>query len=101
MSERLNFCKAVLKKKANDLDIKVKPLDPFMDYRDRVNFFITMTEFSPGTFPSMQYGIPTRLLRLDEEDIDYLYNKYSKLLKEELNEQIDKLTARYAEEPHA
>ncbi len=40
-------------------------------------------------------GSSCKIIDLDNEDLEYLYNKYSKKLKEEMNAQIAEINNKY------
>lgn len=89
------FCKLYHEKIKNDLEIKNNPKSPFEDYTDRVTFSISFGKYAPAFF-KVDFGrYPNTLFALDQEDLDYLYNKYSKKLQEELDANIEALKKEY------
>lgn len=90
-----DFCKVYKKKLELDKDIKENPTDIFdNDYRDRITFHLT--EYITNQMCSY-IGIYTGscLFTLDEEDMEYLYNKYSKKVKAEMEQNIKKVRNDY------
>ena len=90
------LCSKIVEKRKNDKSIaeSEERLDQSFDFRKRIAFTVSYTERSPGLFPMIGYhGMPT--IDLDEDDLDYLYKKYSKKLKLELNDTIKKLEKEY------
>ncbi len=82
MHQPKEFCKEYERKLELDADIKKNPMikDNFLlDYRDRINFIVCADSTAPGymrmRYPG-NYGLP--MLKLDAEDLEYLYNKYKK-----------------------
>lgn len=91
-----NFCKNYLLKLKNDKDIKENKLDIFCDYRERISFNINMYKTAPGFLRINNHT--ENMFILDDEDLKYLYDKYSKKLQDELNENINKLKKEYNHE---
>ena len=77
-----DFCNAVIKKIKNDKDIKENKKEWQHDYRDRISFGICIIEKAPGLRVLGFNGYYPELM-LDQEDIDYLYNKYLQLVYSE------------------
>ena len=92
-----DFCKAVLKKVKNDKDIEENPVEIlWADCRDRISFGVCIIKSAPGIqILGFRKHFPD--LILDQEDIDYLYNKYSKKLTEEMEDNIKDLKKGYNE----
>ena len=89
------FCEKYKEKLRLDKDIEENPyphMGVFSDLRDRITFQVSVYATCPGMFRSYNNE---SLFALDEEDLEYLYNKYSKLLKEEMNSKIDKIKKKY------
>ena len=78
----------------NDKDIKENQLDFFSDYRDRINFNLNMHVNCPNTMWKGQYN-GQNLFKLDEEDLKYLHNKYSKKIEAEMEQNIAKVKDDY------
>lgn len=88
------FCSIYKKKLNNDKDIAEKPLEFLSDYRDRIIFYVSYNTHSPAS-PGSLFNLNTSIMRLDEEDLKYLYDKYSKKLKEEMDKNINELKDKY------
>jgi hypothetical protein len=68
---------------------KVKGIIDFcIDYKERGNYSAIKREFSVASkmIGFMTMGSCYPYFELDEEDMDYLHNKYSKILKEQASE---------------
>lgn len=91
----LTFCKAYQEKLKNDKNIKEVNIPFLQDRRKRINFVVNLIESIPGTVNFPGYG--RALFTLDEEDLNYLYNKYSKYLEKELFSKIEDLQKDYIE----
>ena len=92
-----DFCDDYLKKLQNDKDIEANPIDWYQDARDRISFRVYKTDFCPMVRPRFMFeycGEPS--ITLDNEDLKYLYDKYSKKLQEEMNENIENVKALYS-----
>ena len=89
-----DFCVKYNEKLKNDKDIKENQLDVFNDYRDRINFNLNMYVICPNIHWTEQYN-GQNLFRLDEEDLKYLYNKYSKKIEAEMERNIEKVKNDY------
>lgn len=89
------FCLKYKEKLNNDKDIEEKKLISIEDCRDRISFYVNITSTIPAylTMDSLQGH---NLFRLDNEDLEYLYNKYSKKLDEEMETVIEKLKEDYS-----
>lgn len=89
MDTKINqFCKKYLEKLKNDKDIAEVKLDFFQDYRERIGFCITEYSNTPNCHYLGMY-LGSNLFFLDEEDLKYLYEKYSKKLQDEMNKNIE------------
>lgn len=77
----------------NDKDIKENNIDYSIDHRDRISFNLNVKSSDPISFPSFDQG--KNLFELDNEDIEYLYNKYSKKIDSELQQNIEKIKEEY------
>jgi hypothetical protein len=91
-----DFCKKYKEKLIVDKDIAENVTDIFKDIRPRIKFKLVVDEHIPNTifisnYPSI--GIP--LFVLDKEDLEFLYNKYSKRVKEEMEQNIEKIKENY------
>lgn len=100
MSNYKDFCKKYKQKLKNDKDIKDNPKEGyeyFHDTRERIKFYVNVKETAPGfsilTTSGFYNGI--NLFELDDEDIEYLYNKYNKNLIEERDTKILKIKEEY------
>jgi len=89
-----DFCEKYNKKLKNDKDIKDNKLDFLRDFRDRINFSVNMYIACPNTMCRWDYN-GQNLFRLDEEDLEYLYNKYSKKIEAEMAQNIAKVKDSY------
>lgn len=91
-----DFCENYKKKLTLDKDIQENKLDWMEDYRDRINFKVTVFTSHPHhvTFPLGNYR-GTELITLDSEDLEYLYNKYLKKLEDEMNKNIESVKDKY------
>lgn len=95
MGKEINeFCQAVIKKTKNDKLIKEEKLDWQYDYRERISFGLIIMEKAPGIQLLGFTGYYPKIT-LDQEDIDYFYNKYSKKLDAELEKNIKELKQQY------
>lgn len=94
------FCEGYKQKLKNDKEISERPKDDilsaFNDFTERITFSVNMREWSPGIMYMGQYN-GTNLIALDEEDLKYLYNKYSKKIKDEMNKNISSIKKEYGE----
>lgn len=76
----------------NDRDIKERKIDLMEDYRDRITFTVHSKVYSLLSMsPSLNVSPP--LFTLDSEDLEYLYNKYSKIMEKEEEEELKKILA--------
>ena len=89
-----DFCVKYNEKLKNDKDIKENQLDFFSDYRDRINFNLNVYVPCPNTNWMGQYN-GQNLFRLDAEDLEYLYKKYSKKIEAEMEQNIAKVKDSY------
>lgn len=89
-----DFCINYKKKLKNDKDIKENQIDFLYDYRERINFSLNMNVTYPSSLPSWQYD-GQNLFRLDEDDLEYLYKKYSKKILDEMEQNISEIKDRY------
>jgi len=89
-----DFCVKYNQKLKNDKDIKENQLDFTSDYRDRINFNLNVYVTSPNTYWMGEYN-GQALFRLDEEDLEYLHNKYSKKIQAEMEQNIAKIKDDY------
>jgi len=92
MSGIIKFCKKYKEKKINDADLAVGDTGAGFGYIRKINFHVGYTEYAPMMSTLGEY--PT-ILDLDQEDIDYLYNKYSKQLREEKKRKLQKIEDEY------
>jgi hypothetical protein len=89
-----DFCVKYNEKLKNDKDIKENQLDFFRDFRERINFNLNIYVSCPNTMWIGQYN-GQNLFRLDEEDLEYLYKKYSKKIEAEMEQNIAKVKDSY------
>lgn len=90
-----DFCKKYEEKLINDKDIAEREMKRMYDLRDRITFRVNVLSICPSIMKSfIEYGGNT-LFDLDEEDLKYLYNKYSKKIKEEMQENISEIKKMY------
>lgn len=96
-NEIQTFCSKYLLKVKNDSEIKEKPMDQIgdwtMDFRERISFRVHYYTYIPGGSIIGRPDMPT--ITLDEEDLKYLHNKYSKKLNDELEKNIEELKKKY------
>jgi len=90
-----NFCKKYKEKLYNDKDIKENKTSFVNDYRDRINFYVLERTNNPNTYYIGGVYHGDTLFCLDEEDLKYLYNKYSKKIKEERDKNIEDIKEEY------
>lgn len=89
-----DFCVKYKEKLKNDKDIKENQLDYSRDFRDRISFNVNMYTSHPNIMWSFGYN-GQNLFTLDSEDLEYLYNKYSKKIEAEMEQNIVKVKDRY------
>lgn len=89
-----DFCINYKKKLKNDKDIKENQIDFLYDCRERINFNLNMYVTCPNSHPTWQYN-GQNLFRLDEDDLEYLYKKYSKKILDEMEQNISEIKDRY------
>lgn len=80
----LQFCENYAKKLKSDEDFKVNPRT-WQDYRDEYSFTLSVKTHCPMVIMG-QYS--SELITLDDEDLKYLYDKYSKKLEEEMKQNL-------------
>ncbi len=91
----IDFCKKYEEKLINDKDIAEREMKRMDDLRDRITFRVNVLSICPAIMKIfIEYGGNT-LFDLDEEDLKYLYNKYSKKIKEEMQENISEIKKMY------
>ena len=99
-TEIREFCENYKKKLDNDIKISEDKfesyLDRMTDLRDRITFNVNMHVSCPG-LPIINMGMSQghKLFKLDSEDLEYLYNKYSNKLEAEMNTNIEKVKDSY------
>lgn len=88
-TEALDFCKKYQESIRNK-EILENETNSFIIKSDKklIDFYITSKEIG-------RYENNTFLLKLDKEDLQYLYEKYSKKAKEELEQNIEELKEKY------
>lgn len=89
-----DFCEKHNEKIANDADIKENESTKFTDFRKRIGFSVNIKESSPGTMWIFGYS-GDDLFVLDAEDLEYLYNKYSRKVQEEMDKNIEDIKNSY------
>jgi hypothetical protein len=72
-----DFCNKYLEKVKNDNDIKTNSVRIDCDLRSRIKFDITYSETCPAIVGGL---LNHRLISVDDDDLKYLYDKYSKLI---------------------
>ena len=72
---------------------KEKEKDPKDEYKERYIFSVAVEKRCPSIF--FMGGYPDLTLILDDEDIDYLFKKYSPRVKAEMEAEIDKVKKSY------
>ena len=92
-SSILNFCDHYKKKLESDESFRIKPREP-MDYRDTISFTVGVKY---SCMMGFGLGHPNTLITLDDEDLKYLHDKYSKLLLKEMEENIEDVRNAYKE----
>jgi hypothetical protein len=96
----LEFCNKYKKKLVNDKEIserKEGKVEPYDDITDRINFRVNMTRAAPG-YEVLGINNGDDFFILDQEDLDYLYAKYSKRLNEEMEKNIQEVRDQYKTE---
>lgn len=90
-----DFVKKYLEKLKNDKDIRDNKIEePYLfDFRDVIKFHVAYRSRFPAETSMEMISIPT--INLDDEDLEYLYNKYSKRLKKELEDNIEAINNEY------
>lgn len=85
-TEAIDFCKKYKQNLYNKEFLKKDNLS-FLDKMDKnvVEFYITIRENYQASL----------ILKLDKEDLEYLYKKYSKKAQEELEQNIQELKEKY------
>ena len=78
----------------NDKDIKENQSNLTVDLRDKISFNVNMHISCPGMIQAFGYN-GQNLFTLDNEDLEYLHNKYSKKLEAEMEDNIAKVKASY------
>ena len=89
-----DFCIKYKEKLKNDKDIKENQKDFLCDYRERINFNLNIHVTRPNSLWEMPHN-GQKLFRLDEDDLEYLYKKYSKKIHEEMEQNISEIKDRY------
>lgn len=88
-----DFCQKYQDKVKNDKEIKETKVESWNDCRDRISFYISEITHTPGTLSSRRASL--NLIKLDDSDLEYLYNKYSKLLIKEMEDNIAEIKSKY------
>jgi len=91
-----DFCDKHREKLLLDEDIMANKMDSFDDMRDRVNFGVSVYISTPNVYPMGLGSNGTHLFNLDEDDLKYLYDKYSKKVVEEMKQNIKEIEDSYA-----
>ena len=95
MGDYRDFCKGYKLKLVNDKDIKEIPKKfSLSDTRDRVVFSVNMENSCPAFTKSWDYN-GTNIFELDNEDLEYLYNKYSGRVADERIKDIKRVEELY------
>lgn len=86
-----DFCEAYVKKLRLDKDILDNPavtsMQMLSDIRERLNFTINLHVTYPMSYYPNRGG--RQLFVLDAEDLNYLYEKYSKRLAAEMEKNVE------------
>ena len=90
-----DFCEKYKEKLKNDKDIAQRELDHWVDYRDRISFYVLEYGCCPGAYRIGSGYMGTTMFQLDKEDLEYLYNKYSKKVRQEMKERIEEIKEDY------
>jgi len=98
MGKILEFCKRYNKKTKEATPKKDSIYPSYMLTEGRTSqkttiFSLTVEDHDPDYIRIGQSG--ENLFELDQEDLDYLYHKYSKLLEKELQSEIDEIRKKY------
>ena len=89
-----DFCVKYNERLKNDKDIKENELDFINDYRDRISFNLNVYISGPNlTYTQPYHG--ENLFKLDKEDLEYLYKKYSKKVEAEMEQNIAEVKGNY------
>lgn len=89
-----DFCVKYKEKLKIDKDIKENQIDFYKDFRDRISFNVNMHISSPTAVWGFGYN-GQNLFKLDSEDLEYLYKKYSKKIEAEMEQNIAKVKDSY------
>ena len=89
-----DFCLKYNEKLKNDKDIQDDKIVFFRDDRERIKFNVSMNVTIPNAMHFRLYG-GDNLFTLDEEDLKYLYHKYSKKVVAEMELNITKVKESY------
>lgn len=88
------FIKAYHKKIKNDKDREDSFISPMDDTREKIAFQLTYSSHTPA-YSGLRTDYGKVLMTLDQEDIDYFYNKYKNRLEEEMRGKIDEIKNEY------
>lgn len=90
-----DFCIKYRQKLNLDKDIEENPpIWFFDDRRDRIEFRLNVYAKSPSGIV-LGYDNGRNLFKLDDEDLQYLYDKYSKKIEQEKKENISEIEKMY------
>lgn len=87
----IDFFKKYEEKLINDKDIAERDMNRIDDLRDRITFRVNVLSICPAIMKNFIEYSGNNLFDLDEEDLKYLYNKYSKKIKEEMRGNISEI----------
>jgi len=93
-----DFCRKYDEKLINDKDIAERDIPTFNDLRDRITFRVNVLSICPAIMKSFIEYSGNNLFDLDEEDLKYLYNKYSKKIEEEMRGNISEIEKMYKDD---
>jgi uncharacterized protein YneR len=91
----VTFCNNYLEKLKADKDIAENQIEVFEDYRDRIGFSVHVHRSCPNIRYLGQGQSGYGLFFLDNDDLKYLYDKYSKKVDEEMQRNIDEVKQVY------
>ena len=90
-----DFCEQYKKKLENDKDIEENDLEYLTDFRDRISFNVNVFISCPNTQWVGGIYNGKNLFKLDDEDLEYLYKKYSKKIVAEMEQNIVNIKKSY------
>lgn len=94
-TEALDFCKKYQESIRNKEILENEKILDDISNSFIIKFDKKLIDFYIASKETGRYENKTFLLKLDEEDLQYLYEKYSKKAKKELEENIEGLKEKY------